>query len=276
MKRAKDFRDAAWNILRGKYWWAVLAALIALMIGGYLGQNPISFRFSGDSNHIWQNLQQAANGTLDRQMLVSLVRPFVGIAAALGSLVFFYSLALFIVGSAVELGYDLFNISLYQSKSVPKIDLLFSRFSIFGNALLLRFLMALKIFLWSLLLIVPGIVAAYRYSMAPYLLAEHPELSASEAIEQSKQMMDGNKGRLFCLHLSFIGWFLLSALTWGIGTFFLTPYVKAAETGFYLDLTGRSPLPNMATPVTPAAPAAPVAPDAPQIAEGDTIDREFV
>ena len=103
--------------------------------------------------------------------------------------------------------------------------------------------------------------------MAPYLLAEHPELTASEAIEQSKRMMAGNKGRLFCLQLSFIGWFLLAALTWGVGFFFLAPYTKAAETAFYLDLTGRSPLP--ATPV-------PTAPVSEPSGETETGGKEFI
>ncbi|NLI54741.1 MAG: DUF975 family protein [Clostridiales bacterium] len=253
MRRAKDFRETAWNILRGRYWWAVLAALIAIILGGYAGQSPIGYRFVTNLNHASQQVHQVFDGQINPQVVTTFVRPIIGLAAAMGSLAFVYAVGLFIVGSSVELGFDLFNISLYESKSAPKIDTLFSRFSIFGNALLLRFLMALKIFLWALLLIVPGIVAAYRYAMAPYLLAEHPELSATEAIEKSKQMMAGNKGRLFCLQLSFIGWFLLSALTGGIGYFFLAPYVKAAETAFYLDLTGRLPLPVAVTPAAPGS-----------------------
>jgi len=249
VRSAKNFRDAAWNTLRGRYWWAVLAALIAVLLGGFSGQNPVGYRFSGgDFTQLSEGIRQTFEGRFDPQAFAALARPVIGIATALGSIAFIYSIGLFIVGSAVELGFDMFNISLYENKGAPKIDALFSRFSIFGSALLLRFLMALKIFLWSLLLIVPGIVAAYRYAMAPYLLAEHPELSATEAIEQSKQLMAGNKGRLFCLNLSFIGWFLLACLTWGVGFFFLSPYTKAAETGFYLDLTGRSPLPQVEIP----------------------------
>lgn len=277
MRRAKDFRNIAWNTLRGRYWWAVLAALIALILGGYYSQTAFSFRFGdGDFQQFYQHAQQAFNGQFDAQAFAALARPFVGIAAAFGSLAFIYSVGLFIVGSAVELGYNLFNIYLYENKGAPKIETLFSRFSIFGNALLLRFLMALKIFLWMLLLIVPGIIAAYRYAMAPYLLAEHPELTASEAIEKSKQMMSGNKGRLFCLQFSFIGWILLAALTWGVGFFFLAPYTKAAETAFYLDLTGRLPLESSAAPAAPSTPSAPVTPTAPTLGEGETSGKEFI
>ena len=94
------------------------------------------------------------------------------------------------------------------------------------------------ILLWSLLLIVPGIMATYSYAMTDYILAEHPELTASEAIAQSKAMMDGSRWRLFCLHLSFIGWDLLCALTLGLGNLALTPYKQAAEAAFYRDLCG--------------------------------------
>ena len=277
MRRAKDFRDIAWNTLRGRYWWAVLAALIAMLLGGYYGRPSFNFRFDGGNfQQFFQHAQQVFDGRFDPQAFAALARPLFGIAATLGSFVFIYSIGLFIVGSAVELGYNLFNLSLYENKGAPKIDTLFSRFSIFGNALLLRFLMALKIFLWSLLFIVPGIVAAYRYAMAPYLLAEHPELTAGEAIEQSKRMMAGNKGRLFCLQFSFIGWILLTALTWGVGFFFLAPYMKAAESAFYLDLTGRLPLAQGDAPVAPVAPVTLVAPSAPTPGEGESGGKELI
>jgi uncharacterized membrane protein len=276
MKRAKDFRDAAWNILRGRYWWAVLAALIAILLGGAVGQSPLNQPFGNGGLHEFsQAVRQMLDGSFHLQTIAALLFPIMGIAAAAGSMLFLYSVGFFVIGSAVELGYDLFHISLYQSQSAPKINTLFSRFDVFGNALLLRLLMTLKILLWSLLLIVPGIVAAYRYAMAPYLLAEHPALTAGEAIEESKRLMAGNKGRLFCLHLSFIGWFLLAALTWGFGFFFLAPYVKSSETAFYLALTGRLPQPVYAAAYAPAHGAQPAS-SAPQPGEGETSDREFV
>ena len=66
-----------------------------------------------------------------------------------------------------------------------------------------------------MLFIIPGLIATYRYAMAPYIMAEHPEMGIMEAIEASKQMMDGNKWSLFCLDFSFIGWMILSVLTSG-------------------------------------------------------------
>lgn len=95
-----------------------------------------------------------------------------------------------------------------------------------------------KKYLWTLLLIIPGIMASYSYAMTGYILAEHPELTASEAIAQSKDMMAGNRWRLFCLQFSFIGWDILCALTLGIGNLALRPYRHAAEAAFYRELCG--------------------------------------
>ena len=159
----------------------------------------------------------------------------------------------------------------YVGSKAPKIETLFSRFTYFGNAVSLRLLMFVKTLLWSLLFLVPGIIAAYRYMMAPYILAEHPELSSTEAIEQSRQLMSGNKWRLFCLQISFIGWWLLAAFTGGIGGIFLLPYTRAAYAAFYLDRTGRLP----ASPY-PAAPGAPVPPATPALGEGETNSKEFI
>ena len=95
---------------------------------------------------------------------------------------------------------------------------------------------------------IPGIIAGYSYAMTEYILAEHPELTASEAIARSKAMMSGNRWRLFCMQLSFIGWDILSAmLTFGIGGLWLTPYKQAATAAFYREITGTErqiPQPN--------------------------------
>ena len=88
--------------------------------------------------------------------------------------------------------------------------------------------------------IIPGFIATYRYAMAPYIMAEHPEMGIMEAIEASKQMMDGNKWSLFCLDFSFIGWMILSACTFGIGDLFLNPYTHMATAHFYLNLSRGS------------------------------------
>ena len=91
--------------------------------------------------------------------------------------------------------------------------------------------------LWSLLLVVPGIVKLYSYRMVPYILAEHPELSANEVITRSRKMMNGNKWQAFKLDLSFIGWILLGTVTLGIvQVFWTSPYMESAQAALYLKL----------------------------------------
>lgn len=94
--------------------------------------------------------------------------------------------------------------------------------------------------LWYLLLIIPGIIKSYSYSMTYYILKDNPELKNNAAIEKSMQMMDGHKMDLFLLHLSFIGWAILCLLTMGIGFLFLIPYMYTAQAHFYEDLKKQS------------------------------------
>lgn len=98
------------------------------------------------------------------------------------------------------------------------------------------FVMTVKILLWALLLIVPGIIKSFSYAMTPYIMVEHPEYSATEAINASCELMRGHKWDLFCLYLSFIGWAFLSVITCCIGFFWLEPYMSVSQAAFYKDL----------------------------------------
>ncbi len=102
------------------------------------------------------------------------------------------------------------------------------------------FLRDLFVGLWSLLFVIPGVIKSYEYRMVPYLLAEHPEMSSSEVLARSKEMMDGNKWATFVLDLSFIGWALLGAITMGLVFIFWTsPYINATEAALYHRLSGQ-------------------------------------
>ncbi|MBQ3722269.1 MAG: DUF975 family protein [Bacteroidales bacterium] len=98
------------------------------------------------------------------------------------------------------------------------------------------FLMGLKVFLWALLFIIPGLVKVFGYALTPFLLVDCPDLSPLQCIKLSDRMMKGHKFDLFYLYLSFIGWFLLGLLTLGIGYLWLTPYVETSFASFYLDV----------------------------------------
>ena len=112
----------------------------------------------------------------------------------------------------------------------------FDGFKIFWRSFVLYILKYIFITLWSLLFVIPGIIAAFRYSMAEYILYENPDMSAMDAIRESKRLMDGKKADLFVLYLSFFGWYLLSAITCGIAYIWVAPYVTATVTNFYLDI----------------------------------------
>lgn len=97
------------------------------------------------------------------------------------------------------------------------------------------------IWLWSLLLVIPGIVAAYKYAMAPYILMDHPEMTGGEAITASKELMQGKKWKLFCIEFSFIGWILLSIPTFGILLLWIEPWMYATMAAFYEDIKNEVP-----------------------------------
>lgn len=120
------------------------------------------------------------------------------------------------------------------------ISLLFDGFSNYLKTVGLYVVMGIFVLLWSLLLIVPGIIAAYRYSQAYYILSDEPEIGIMEAINRSKTLMVGHKWELFVLQLSFIGWALLCIITLGIGFLWLAPYSATTSAVYYLHLSGES------------------------------------
>ena len=120
-----------------------------------------------------------------------------------------------------------------RQEKTPSLENMFNGFSDFGNNFVLGLLMYLFIFLWSLLFIIPGIVKSYAYSMAFYLKHDHPEYTWRECLDESQRIMDGHKGQLFLLDLSFIGWWILGVLCCGIGTLWVAPYTNAARANFY-------------------------------------------
>lgn len=151
------------------------------------------------------------------------------ITAGVGSIVAYLGLPVLNVGIAL-----IFLNTAYGEPT--EFTQIFAYYKQWWTAFCAYFLMQLYIFLWSLLFVVPGIIAALRYSMAYYILAENPNLSATEALNLSKEMTRGHLWDIFMLHLSFIGWYLLSAITCGIALFWVAPYVNAAQANAFLIL----------------------------------------
>ena len=168
----------------------------------------------------------------------------------------------FSVNGPLLSGYIMFLLAYFRKHTVD-YALTFEGFSMFGKAFCLYLLYSIKIFLWSLLFVIPGIIAAFRYSQAFYLRVDHPEWSASDCIKESCRLMNGNKMKFFSLNLSFIGWYILASLplnlvsielhqglmvySFGvlltmivsIPTIFVDLYVSISKTVFYEIITGN-------------------------------------
>lgn len=249
MKLATDFRRMAREALRGKWGVAVIAGLIAVLLGGisttgvdFDVDNSITpelrFDLTGGESMLEIGGQQIQ---LSEEILSPQVISFLtGTAAVIIGIALVAVAVALLVGSVIELGYMRFNLDLVDRQKQPELKTLFDYFSVWRTAFCAKFLRGLYVFLWSLLFIIPGIVAEYSYAMTGFILAENPELTASEAIEKSKEIMYGNRWRLFCMRFSFIGWSLLSAMTLGIGNLWLTPYRQAADAAFYREITGTA------------------------------------
>lgn len=218
---SSELRAIARRNLEGTWGISVGVALVAALLGGLIvgtGSN-INFNFNEDTV---RNLPP---------IFWTMLLPLVSVAGLLG-------IVSFILGGTVELGYAKFLLKQYDRKQLQFSDL-FSQFERFGTGFAQKFLRTLYTCLWALLLVIPGIVKGLSYAMTPFILEEHPEMTASEAIKASQKLMDGHKMDLFILGLTFIGWQILACLTMGIGFLFLNPYMNAAYAAFYRSISGR-------------------------------------
>ena len=246
MKIAEDFRRIARNALTNKWFIAVAVGLVASILGGISGGGP-ELKVNIDGSNISMNFNVAGqtiksigtNGGVDSEVgafiLASL--PIIIIASLFAAVIYF------VLGGFIGVGYAKFNLNLVDKKNAA-FETLFEYFSHWKTTTIARLLRALYVFLWSLLFIIPGIVAGFSYAMTDYILAEEPELTADEAISQSKSIMMGNKWRFFCLQFSFIGWDILATLAFGIGHLWLTPYKQAAYAAFYREVSGTEFFPE--------------------------------
>ena len=140
--------------------------------------------------------------------------------------------------SLVSCGWQLYALRTSREEETGGLETLFACFQQFWRFLSATILTSLFTFLWSLLFIIPGIIAAYSYSQTIYILLDHPEMSAMEAIAASKKMMRGHKAEFFMLELSFWGWVFLSAFTFGLLNVWLEPYMQVSKANFYNAVSG--------------------------------------
>ena len=215
MKVSADYRMLALDALRGKWRTAVLTGIAASALGATIVSSPESVvSNSNQGKDIHFELFSQPNGG---RLLAALL---VGIGL--------WAIFTLIVCGAARLGYARFNLNLVDGKDAAISDL-FSQKDRLWDGFCMNFLQGLYTALWTLLLVIPGIVKTYSYAMTPYIMSEHPSLTANEAITESRRIMDGNKWRLFCLDFSFIGWELLCALPLYAGYFLILRYFSGSE-----------------------------------------------
>lgn len=146
-----------------------------------------------------------------------------------------------IITGPLTVGYSLYLMNnIKDEKNADKLETLLHGFKEnVGTGIIAYILRMVFVFLWSLLFIIPGIIKALAFSMTDYIIAENKDITATEALDKSQELMRGHKWELFCLLFSFIGWFILSAFTFGIGLLFLMPYVNTSIANFYVHIRGE-------------------------------------
>lgn len=177
--------------------------------------------------------RQALQGNWAMAAVAALV--YVGISGVCNYIPFVGWLLSLLVALPISWGMAMLFYNVRQGRSVD-IGVMFNCFQDYGRILGTKLLQSIYIFLWTLLLVVPGIIKSCSYAMTDYILRDHPELAYNAAIEKSMAMMEGHKMQYFLLQLSFIGWALLCILSLGIGYFFLIPYISTSVAAFYESL----------------------------------------
>lgn len=137
-----------------------------------------------------------------------------------------------LLGSFFVGGYLCFYLNLSQGLPVRAGDVT-SQANRFFSFFFAKLMMGIMIALWSLLFVIPGIIASFRYSQTLYLMARNPQLSSFDAIQMSGEMMRGHKMELFVLQLSFIGWHLVGIFTLGLGYLFVVPYIETTMAAYH-------------------------------------------
>ena len=202
------------------------AALLYTLLTALIGW--LSLRLTGvDTNTMNEMLRLASEGNSEAVMeMMTKATPSAG-ASLIDSLL---RLAMAVVG----VGFSLFVMTSVR-RSQPALGNLLDGFGMFPRVLFLIILQIVLIFLWSLLLVIPGIIAAYRYNFAVYVMIDHPEMSAMDCLRESKRLTTGYKRQLFLLDLSFIFWFLLTMIPiiGYIAQVYVTPYMESARVLYY-------------------------------------------
>lgn len=222
-------KTRAREILAKSYWKALLVSFVMILIGSDLRSGSVEVRGDMDGGYFRafmgkpiaiEETSFVAAGIIGMALIAVIVaiiiRIFLGYPLEVGGQKYF------IKSTEEEFDINYMAYVFKKDRYMPSI-----------KAMLYRDIL---IFLWTLLLIIPGIIKSYAYRMTPYILADNPNIGSKRALELSNQMTQGQKMNMFILDLSFIGWYFLGLLAFGIGVIFVKPYENATRAELYLVL----------------------------------------
>jgi uncharacterized membrane protein len=217
-------KDRAKGVLSFNYWKAFVVSLVLLLAGGR--QNG-----GGSSNGGSSNYSNYGN-TFNKEAVMI----FGKVALFIASIAVILIILRVLIGYMLEVGGRKFFIRASEGESnMGYLGYCFKE-GRYSKVLLTMLLRSIYTFLWSLLLIIPGIIKSYAYRMVPYILSDNPAIGCSRAIELSNEMTQGQKWDIFVLDLCFIGWYLLGSLALLVGVLFVMPYEDATNAELYLIL----------------------------------------
>ncbi|WP_216855813.1 DUF975 family protein [Paenibacillus qinlingensis] len=238
----KELKARAKQVLRTSYWKAFLVSLLLAVVGG------------GVPSCNWNSDRGASIN------LTGMNADFGGISDGVGALILIIIIIVAIVVGLAVAAFNIFVIApfkvntqqYFKQASQGDVNMNYLLYT-FGKGKYLgtvaaMFWSALLNFLWYLLLIIPGIVKSYAYSMVPYILGDNPTIGRKRAVQLSNQMTRGHKWQMFVLDLSFIGWFILGVLALGVGVLFVLPYYNSTKAELYVVLRQQALYDGLSNP----------------------------
>lgn len=247
-----ELKQKGKNAFLKNYWWCVLTTfLLSLFAGSNSGikidkEDIESLKYLVAGSFTKEKLMQSLNQNTEWKQLINIVPQYWGTMLIIGGvvalivMVFALLLTIFLV-YPIRIGGCKFFLENREGKPTSEYLLYTFQSGNYLNSVFTMFKKDAFIFLWSLLLIIPGIIKAYEYRLVPYLLAINPNMDSNEALAKSRELMDGQKMEAFILDLSFIGWALLSVLTLGLlDLLFVSPYRYATNAELFATLNSRS------------------------------------
>ena len=234
----KELKTKAKEALKRNYWKVVLVSVLVILLSG-----GFSYGFSGGSggsspqeeiSEMQEMTTSPATEALSSADLIIIVIVAIVIFTVVFCIVFAiaYAIAAFLY-NPVLVGVNRFMLKSVDDRAEVK-EIAYAFDHSYMNVVKTMFFKDLYVFLWTLLFVIPGVYKKYQYRMVPYIIAEHPEMNYKEALELSKNMMDGEKWHAFVLDLSFVLWHVLGIITCGIlEAFYIAPYQNLTNAELY-------------------------------------------